>query len=248
MCVMTFPGRAESAGAARRWAASNLASCPNADAVVLVVSELVTNSVLHSRSAPAGTIEVRMAVCRGQWVGVTVRDEGPAQPAPFRDSTGAAVVSRPAVTKPGPMDESGRGLWLCGELAAEFGGDGQGLHWCRLPWRTSQAATPEPGPWGERWLAVMERAGWRCECSGQCGRAGHRCPAGHAPGYPLHVVPAIPAGEASAAALPASALIALCSSCRTGSDRRAARQADADAPEPDALFVSPSVKELHGPR
>jgi hypothetical protein len=82
---------------------------------------------------------------------------------------------------------------------------------------------------------VMERAGWRCECTGHCGRAGHRCPSGHAPGYPLHVVPAFAASDAAAAALPACALVALCAACRAGADRAGARAAAGAAPQPDAL-------------
>jgi len=49
------------------------------------------------------------------------------------------------------------------------------------------------------------------------------------------VVPAILAGEAAAAALPAECLVALCGSCRGGADR-AARKAAAAAPQPGALF------------
>jgi hypothetical protein len=66
-----------------------------------------------------------------------------------------------------------------------------------------------------------------------CGRS-HRCPAEHAAGHPLHLVPVWPATPATAAYLPAAALLALCPGCRTGADRRAAREA-AQAPC-DALF------------
>ncbi len=238
-CAMTFPGRPESAGAARRWAAGCLPGCPAADDVVLVVSELVGNAVRHSRSGllPGGRVRVRIASVPGVWVRIVVRDDGPADwpAAGFRDSNGAAAETAAAVTEPGELAEAGRGLWLVRELAGgDTGTDGRGLHWARLPWSPVTAA-PDPGPWGTRWLAVMERAGWRCECAGQCGR-GHRCPAGHAPGYPLHVVPAVPAGDAAAAALPACALVALCAGCRAGADRAAAR-AVAAAPQPDALFA-----------
>jgi serine/threonine-protein kinase RsbW len=139
-----FAGKPESAGAARAWAARHLAACPNADDVVLAVSELVTNSAIHSRSAAAGTIEVRMVIWPGQWVGVTVSDDGPALPAGFRDGTGAATTAPWPVTKPGPEKESGRGLWLCSELSAECEWNGRGLHWCRLPWGTPRWRRSQP--------------------------------------------------------------------------------------------------------
>jgi anti-sigma regulatory factor (Ser/Thr protein kinase) len=229
-CVMTFPGRPESAAAARRWAARCLPGCPAAADVQLCVSELVTNAVTHSRSGlvPGGKVRVRIAIAQGTWVRVEVRDDGPA------DWTHAAATAG-AVTEPDELAPGGRGLWLVRELAGgHAGAGGRGLYWARLPWTPGEA--PPPEPWGARWLTVMERAGWRCECSGQCGRAGHRCPSGHAPGYPLHVVPAVPAGDAAAAALPACALVALCAGCRAGADRSAARSAAA-APQPDALFA-----------
>jgi len=238
-CAKTFPGRPESAAAARRWAGHCLPGCPAAADVVLCVSELVTNSVTHSRSGlvPGGKVRVRIAAAPGVWVRIEVRDDGPADwvAAGFRDGNGAAGAAAVAVTEPGELAEGGRGLWLVRELAGgQAGAGGGGLYWARLPWTPGEV--PPPEPWGTRWLAVMERAGWRCECAGQCGRAGHRCPAGHAPGYPLHVVPAVPAGAAAAAALPACALVALCASCRAGADRAAARTAAA-VPQPDALFA-----------
>jgi anti-sigma regulatory factor (Ser/Thr protein kinase) len=239
-CVMTFPGRPESAGAARRWAAGCLPGCPAAEDVVLIVSELVGNAVTHSRSGllPGGRVRVRISSAPGVWVRVEVRDDGPADwsAAGFRDGSGAAAATATAVTEPGELAEAGRGLWLVRHLAGgDTGTDGR-LRWARLPWSPVPAAA-DPGPWGMRWLTVMERAGWRCECSGQCGRAGHRCGTGHAPGYPLHVVPAVPAGDAAAAALPAAVLVALCASCRAGAERAAARAAAAAAPPPDALFT-----------
>ena len=231
-CAMTFPGRPESAAAARRWAARCLPmGCPAAADVVLCVSELVTNSVMHSRSGlvPGGTVRVRIAAAPGVWVRIEVRDDGPA------DWSLCASGGAAAVTEPGELASGGRGLWLVRELAGgQARAGGRGLYWARLPWTPGEV--PPPEPWGTRWLAVMERAGWRCECAGQCGRARHRCPAGHAPGYPLHVVPAVPAGDAAATALPACALVALCAGCRAGAERAAARSAAA-ARQPDALFA-----------
>jgi anti-sigma regulatory factor (Ser/Thr protein kinase) len=236
-CTAAFPARPEAAGAARKWAARCLPGCPVADDAVLVLSEMLANSVRHSRSGllPGGRVRVRIEVAAGAWVRIEVRDDGPADwSAGFRDQNGAAAAAAAAVTKPPELAEDHRGLWLVRALSGgRAGTNGKGLHWVRLPW--SPLPEPGPEPWGVRWLAVMERAGWRCECSGQCGRAGHRCAAGHAPGYPLHVIPAVPAGDAAAAVLPAEGLTALCAACRAGADRAARRAADAAAPEPDPL-------------
>jgi hypothetical protein len=230
-CCREFPGRPESARAARHWVTLCLGGCPAAGEAGLCVTELVSNAVLHSRSRlPGGKVRVRLLIDAGVRVRIEVRDDGP-----FRD-TGPAAVRTAAVTE---LAEGGRGLGivhaLCGGSA---GSDGSGLSWALLHWAPLSAGLPaEPWPWAARWLAVMERAGWRCECSGQCGRAGHCCPIGHAPGYPLHVVPAVPAGPAAAAALSAGSLVALCASCRAGAER-AARAAAAAVPQDGALFTA----------
>ena len=82
------------------------------------------------------------------------------------------------------------------------------------------------------WRQVTDRAGRRCECRGECGRthaSGQgRCIREHAPWAPLHAVPADPAAhDTAAAALPASALRALCGPCHAavGLIRARARQA-----------------------
>ena len=54
-----FPGRPESARAARVWVASYLPGSPVADDVALMVSELVTNALRYSRSGqPGGWVTV----------------------------------------------------------------------------------------------------------------------------------------------------------------------------------------------
>jgi anti-sigma regulatory factor (Ser/Thr protein kinase) len=224
-----FPGRPESAGAARHWVTLCLAGCPAAGDAGLCVTELVTNAVVHSRSRlPGGTVRVRLHADAGVQVRIEVRDDGP-----FRDRAGAATGRAAAVTE---LPAGGRGLGIVHALSGgNAGSDGNGLHWAGLHWGPLPAGLPaEPEPWAVRWLAVMERAGWRCECSGQCGRAGHCCPIGHAPGYPLHVVSAVPA---AAATLPAGSLLALCASCRAGAER-AARAAAAAVPQDGAMFTA----------
>ena len=116
-------------------------------------------------------------------------------------------------------------------LAAARGGT---CAWFRAGWHQAgdPADTAQAG--GEVWLEVMARASWRCECAGAC-RPGHRCPAGHVAGHPLHLVPVLPVPAAAAAALPAAALAALCPDCHAGAVRAAAREAAAEPPQA-ALF------------
>jgi anti-sigma regulatory factor (Ser/Thr protein kinase) len=140
MCTRDFAGRPESAREARAWAARWLTACPSADDVVLLLSELVTNAALHSRSA-GGTLRVRLSFVSGAWVRCEVRDDGPL----FRDGEEPAAEPTSPVTKPGPLAEAGRGLWLVRELAPRSGADGKGLHWFVLPWRPGEPARiPEP--------------------------------------------------------------------------------------------------------
>ena len=72
-----------------------------ADSVVLLVSELVTNAVLHAKSGPELTIDLTSDTAR-----VTVSDENPRLPVllnPVRDAL------------------SGRGMHLVEQLAASWG-------------------------------------------------------------------------------------------------------------------------------
>jgi DNA (cytosine-5)-methyltransferase 1 len=88
-----------------------------------------------------------------------------------------------------------------------------------MPAAPNPALPPAPGPViaAGRWRQVIDRAGERCECTGQCGRKHRegkgRCTRPDRPGAPLHAVPRDPAPFHVAAALPASALHALCDRC-----------------------------------
>jgi anti-sigma regulatory factor (Ser/Thr protein kinase) len=85
-----------------------------ADDVVLVVSELVTNAIMHG-AAPR-TLEVSRA---GNAVEIRVHDSSPARPQ----------------LRPEPHDQGGFGLYIVERLAAEWGvgsTDTGKTVWCRL--------------------------------------------------------------------------------------------------------------------
>ncbi len=124
LCVL--PGTPESASAARLMARQLLGDRnPATETVQLVVSELVTNAIVHSKSsAPGGTVTVALCPAPGG-VLVQVRDDGgPSEP---RISGVAA--------DPGSGAEHGYGLLLVDALADRWGTisspDGR-ITWCRI--------------------------------------------------------------------------------------------------------------------
>ncbi|WP_327639554.1 hypothetical protein OHB24_14660 [Kribbella sp. NBC_00482] len=94
----------------------------------------------------------------------------------------------------------------------------------------------------ETWQSAMDAAGWRCECTGQCGK-GHgktagRCGINHGTAHPLAVTAADPTASLHAAVTGAE-LVALCAGCQAGSKRaatKAAEQAAADRTDQLDLF------------
>jgi hypothetical protein len=230
--IRVLPGRPESARAAREFTADCLPGCPLVYEAMVCVDELVANAVQHSRSGlPGGTITVRVTTRPGDWLRVDVEDAGPML---------RLVPRQAAPDDAGQLAEHGRGLVLV-DVLADASGAATGVAWFRMAWdRGPQASAPAPA-WELRRRAVLDRSGAMCQCAGQCGRAGHRCAFGDAPGHPLHIVPADPAEhDTAAAALPAGDLVALCQSCWTGRDRVTARARDRAAAPPDALFAFPS--------
>jgi anti-sigma regulatory factor (Ser/Thr protein kinase) len=120
-----FAGRPEHIRAARRFVAAALAAWPaTQEAALLLVSEVVTNAILHSASGDhGGSLEVRYALDDHE-VYVEVVDAG-----------GSARPRRYAQYLEGV---SGRGLALVEALASGWGmHDHHGGHvvWCRLPLR-----------------------------------------------------------------------------------------------------------------
>jgi serine/threonine-protein kinase RsbW len=100
----TYPGRPEHVRHVRADARVLLAGCPAADEVILCLSELAANAVLHSSShRPGGTFTVRIANCPGAYIRIEVEDGGGPWLAPAPDPC------------------SGRGLDIIRVLAAEWG-------------------------------------------------------------------------------------------------------------------------------
>jgi anti-sigma regulatory factor (Ser/Thr protein kinase) len=132
MTAAVFAGRPESAGEARRWLARHLAGFPAIEDAQLLVSEMVTNSLLHSRSRlDGGKVRVRLVTSPGAFVRVEVRDDGP-----------VPVTGRAAGAAAGEPAENGHGLVLVAELADSWGTDGRGLAWFRLDWPAVPARQP----------------------------------------------------------------------------------------------------------
>jgi anti-sigma regulatory factor (Ser/Thr protein kinase) len=115
-----FPGDAGQVRQARRFLADVLDGCPAADDVLLCVSELATNAVLHSRSGrPGGRFTVCAATRPGS-VRVAVADEG----GPWRPGRGGD-------------GQGGRGLLIVGTLASRWGRDDGGAGrtvWFEMDW------------------------------------------------------------------------------------------------------------------
>ncbi|MFE6173717.1 hypothetical protein [Streptomyces sp. NPDC056464] len=107
----------------------------------------------------------------------------------------------------------------------------------------------EPITGAEMWRPVIRAAGFRCQCTGQCGnahkKAQGRCPREHDHAAskhrgPLHLI-AAPADlltpVVQACRLPADALMAWCPDCHTAARRRANTAArTAEQPDQGALF------------
>ena len=117
-----FAAVPEQVGQARGFLAGALGGCPAAHDVVLCLSELAGNSVLHSASRRSGGMfTVRAEIREGDYVRIEVRDEGGAWN-----------------ERPGP-DLHAHGLAIVRALADESGVDGDALTgwiaWARLAWR-----------------------------------------------------------------------------------------------------------------
>jgi len=105
---ITIPGRPDQVRAARAFVSKVLGEAePAAEAAVLLVSETVTNAVLHSNSRrPGGTVTIT-ALETGGGVRIEVQDEGSQQSAPVVKGDGCV--------------SGGHGLYLVQSLAGQWG-------------------------------------------------------------------------------------------------------------------------------
>jgi anti-sigma regulatory factor (Ser/Thr protein kinase) len=108
---LTIPGHAEHVAEARAFVSRTLgAGCPEADTVILLTSELVTNSIQHSRSGrDDGTITITLIAIPGGIRAEVIDEGGPTNP----------MLSRGQV-EPAVLAENGRGLQLVQMLSARW--------------------------------------------------------------------------------------------------------------------------------
>lgn len=108
---LTIPGQAEHVAEARAFVSRALgADCPEADTVILLTSELVTNSIQHSQSGrDGGTITITLIAVPGGIRAEVIDEGGPTNPVLSRGQVGPAVLA-----------ENGRGLQLVQMLSARW--------------------------------------------------------------------------------------------------------------------------------
>jgi serine/threonine-protein kinase RsbW len=129
-----FPARPDQIREARVFLAAAIADCAVAADALLCLSELATNSVLHSASRESGgTFTVRAHVHHGDHVRIEVEDAGGPWKASIPDGD-----SRP------------HGLEIVRAIAADCGVTGSALAgrvaWARLDWPATPSATGLSGP------------------------------------------------------------------------------------------------------
>src|SRR4051794_35578821 len=126
----TLPGTPAAVAIARRLAREALTGCPRVDDLVLAVSELASNAIIHSASGQDGTFALRIRTAP-RWARVGVTDQGPAaNPPTARNGWGLAIVAD--VT-----DRTG----------ATIRPDGSRLAWAEVTWPLAlETVGPPLGP------------------------------------------------------------------------------------------------------
>jgi anti-sigma regulatory factor (Ser/Thr protein kinase) len=109
---VTVPGRPETVAGVRAFTTGLLGrECPSTSTAVLLISELVTNSVLHSRSRCSGGMVAVTLIALANGLRAEIHDEGSVTVPTLRSD-------EPAVAE---VEESGRGLRLVDALATRWG-------------------------------------------------------------------------------------------------------------------------------
>lgn len=132
---LKLAGAPSSVSQARGLLAGFLGDNPRSDDAVTIISELVTNAVLHSASgADGGEFEIRFAVLTGL-LRLEVVDQGGADLEPLAPPEESF---EPAEDPAFPYGESGRGLKIVEAYADRWGRErspGRGLWWAELDWK-----------------------------------------------------------------------------------------------------------------
>src|ERR1035437_2570245 len=121
----TYPGRPDQVQDARRAVARHLAGCPALDDLVLIVSELASNAVLHSASR--GAFFTVRAELHADYVWVEAEDLGGPWRSRQHDDRPHGLDVVEALTGPDgwgtePAGDGGRVVWARLDLAAGGGG------------------------------------------------------------------------------------------------------------------------------
>ncbi|MEY9857610.1 anti-sigma regulatory factor (Ser/Thr protein kinase) [Catenulispora sp. GAS73] len=130
----SFPGLAENLAEVRQFTQMVLGDAPGADLVVLAVSELAGNAIVHTASgAPGGQFVVHLAAFADRWQ-VRVDDEGsPTEPHVVVDGIDVEGIDEDA-----DWDcESGRGLAMVSAISRKWGVLGDGCAravWAEIPY------------------------------------------------------------------------------------------------------------------
>lgn len=135
MNVLDLPPTTESVPVARRFVRARLADeaagaadvSADIDTATLLVSEVVTNAILHARTTVTLTVDIADEVVR-----ITVRDGSPVQP---------------RVHSFAPTSATGRGLRLLDRLAKRWGVDADPVTGGKIVW--FEVGEPSETLWGE---------------------------------------------------------------------------------------------------
>ena len=128
MNVLDLPPTTASVPVARRFVRSRLVDgATDVDTAALLVSEVVTNAILHARTTVTLTVDVDDDVVR-----ITVRDGSPA---------------RPQLHAFAPTSTTGRGLRLLDRLARRWGVDADPVTGGKIVW--FEVGEPAEQVWGD---------------------------------------------------------------------------------------------------
>jgi anti-sigma regulatory factor (Ser/Thr protein kinase) len=118
---VTIPGRPEVVSGVRAFTAGLLGrDCPCTSTAVLLISELVTNSIQHSRSRCSGGIIAVTLIALANGIRAEVHDDGSVTVPTLRSDPPGAGAPDLAPDLP-DLEEGGRGLQLVDTLAARWG-------------------------------------------------------------------------------------------------------------------------------